>query len=174
MIDSFQAEGIDFALIGGLALQAEGLARTTLDIDLLILSQEAEKIKAIMQRGGYELRHESSDVLNFCSKNRDLGRVDFLLAHRKYATAMLKRAKLKEVQAGFFKVRVLAAEDIIGLKVQSSSNDPTRMLQDMADIEQLIKKNYSHLNRELLKEYFRLFEREKELEQIIMKIKNEA
>lgn len=171
LLETFQREKIDFALIGGFALQASGVTRTTRDIDLLILSENSRKIKDIMLKHGYKLIHESEDVLNFLSDKIELGRVDFLLAHRKYAIQMLKRAEEKEVIGKEFKIKVLRVEDQIGLKVQSSSNDPQRLHQDMADIEWLIKNNYPKLDIELLREYFRLFDRERELHKIIEEIK---
>ena len=61
-------------------------------------------------------------------------------------------------------MKVLTVEDQIGLKVQSSSNDPERLHQDMADIELLIKNNYRNLDLNLLREYFSLFERKEEFE----------
>ncbi|MBU1870106.1 MAG: nucleotidyltransferase [Candidatus Omnitrophica bacterium] len=172
LIENFEKQKIDFAVIGGIALFAAGIARATRDIDLLILSKDKERIKAMMQGAGYELIHESDDVLNFCSDKVELGRVDFLLAHRKYSLAMLDRAEKKEIIEGKFKIKVLRAEDQIGLKVQSSSNDPLRLRQDMADIEALIKSNYSRLDLKLLREYFALFDREEELTEIIKGIEN--
>lgn len=172
LLETFKREKIDFALIGGLALQAAGITRTTRDIDLLILSESAEKIKNILLRRGYELIHESEDVLNFAGKKLELGRIDFLLAHRKYACAMLKRAEEKLVLEGKFKIKVLKIEDLIGLKMQASSNDPQRLHQDIADIKSLIKNNYSALDMGLVREYFGLFDREKELDNIIAEIKN--
>jgi predicted nucleotidyltransferase len=172
ILETFKSEKIDFALIGGLALQAAGLPRTTRDIDLLILSKDSPKIKDIMTKTGYGLLHESEDVLNFSSDKIELGRVDFLLAHRKYAISMLQRAEEKPVLEGKFKVKVLKVEDIIGLKVQSSSNDPERFHQDMADIELLIKKYYIEIDKDLLREYFGLFGREKEFDKIISGIRN--
>ena len=174
LLDNFQREGIDFALIGGFALEAQGVVRTTLDIDMLIMSEENTKIKDIMIQVGYELIHESEDVLNFCSNKAALGRVDFLLAHRRYAKAMLERAELKGVLGGKFKIKVLKIEDIIGLKVQSSSNDPARKPQDMADIVSLFKKHYPHMDIKLLEEYFRLFDREEELKAIIREAQKNA
>lgn len=170
LIEVFMREKIDFALIGGFALQAVGIARTTFDIDMLVLSKNSAKIKEIMLRYGYDLIYESKDVLNFLGKKMELGRVDFLLAHRKYALAMLERAEEKEIFKGKFKIKVIKIEDLIGLKVQSSSNDPDRMHKDMADIELLIKINYAKLDFILLREYFNLFNRETELEDIIRKI----
>lgn len=172
LVETLRREKIDFALIGGFALQAEGVTRTTRDIDLLILSEYSEKIKSIMLKQGYDLIHESEDVLNFIGKKTELGRVDFLLAHRKYTLSMLKRAEAKEVFGGKFKIKVLRPEDLIGLKVQASSNDPQRMTQDMADIEMLMRVNYATFDKELLKEYFDLFDRGKDLESILRRIEH--
>lgn len=172
ILENLQREKIDFALIGGLALQAAGISRATYDIDMLILSENSRKIKEVMSGLGFRLLHESEDVLNFASDNIRLGRVDFLLAHRKYALAMLKRAGEKEVLGGRFKAKVIRLEDQIGLKVQSSSNDPRRWFRDMSDIELLIKNNYARLDLDVLREYFRLFDREEELNQILEREKD--
>src|SRR3989338_3143548 len=172
IIETFNREKIDFAIIGGLALQFSGISRATRDIDLLIFSEDKAKVKGIMLRHRYKLLYESEDILNFHSNNFQLGKVDFLLAHRKYAVTMLKRAEEKEILEGKFKVKVLTVEDKVGLKVQSSSNDPERLHQDMADIELLIKNNYRNLDLNLLREYFSLFERKEEFEKIIVRIDN--
>jgi len=170
LITTLKRHKIDFALIGGFALQAAGITRTTRDVDLVILSKDVTKIKDIMLKHGYELIHESEDVLNFAGKKFELGRVDFLLAHRKYALAMLERAKEKPVLGGRFKIKVVRIEDLIGLKLQASANDPERLRQDMADIEQLIRNNYSKLDMSLVKEYFQLFDREQDLQGIVKEI----
>jgi len=125
-----------------------------------------------MLKAGYELIHESEDVLNFASKKFELGRVDFLLAHRKYALAMLERADEKLVLDGRFKIKVIRIEDLIGLKLQASINDHKRLRQDMADIEQLIRDNHSKFDMNLVKEYFQLFDRERDLQEIVKEIKN--
>jgi len=170
--ETFKRENIDFALIGGFALQAAGVTRTTLDIDMLILSTDSAKIKKIMLTHGYELIHESEDVLNFVSEKFELGRVDFLIAHRKYTLAMLCRAEEKTVFQGKVSIKVLKVEDQIGLKVQSSSNDPKRYHQDMADIRLLIENNYKKLDMKVVDEYFTLFNRQNELRNIEKELKN--
>lgn len=172
LVESLSREKIDFALMGGFALQAAGVTRTTRDIDLLVLSEDSPKIKEIMLKHRYELLYESEEVLNFTSKNFEMGRVDFLLARRKYTLAMLKRAKEEPILGGKFKIKVLSAEDQIGLKVQASSNNPKRLHQDMADVRMLLENNYSKLDLKLIREYFVLFGREKELNDMIKEIKN--
>ena len=172
LVENLSREKINFALIGGFALQAAGVTRTTQDIDLLVLGENSPKIKEIMLKHGYELLYESEEVLNFTSKNFELGRVDFLLARRKYTLAMLKRAKEESILGGKFKIKVLKAEDQIGLKVQASSNNPKRLYQDMADVRMLLENNFPKLDIKLIREYFTLFGREKELDDMVKEMKN--
>lgn len=172
LIENLLREKIDFALMGGFALQAVGITRTTMDIDLLVLSEDAPKIKEIMIKHHYDLIHESEDALNFTGKNFELGRVDFLLAHRKYTLAMLKMAQVESVLGGKFKIKVLRVEDQIGLKVQASANDPKRLPQDMADIRALLAAHYSRIDIKLIREYFSVFNREHELDSLLKEIKN--
>ena len=172
LIENFQKHNIRFALMGGFAMHAAGYSRTTQDIDMLVLKEDMPKVKEIMSSLGYELIFESEDVSNFRSRLKELGRVDFLHAHREYAKNMLKRAKKCGILNDKFSVSVLAPEDLIGLKVQSSSNDPERYHRDMADIEFLIRHNPKTLNLELIREYFSLFSRGKELDDILARIPN--
>ncbi len=171
LFENFGKAKIDFALIGGFALRASGYARATQDIDFLINQEDARKVKALLLSFGYELLHESEDVLNFASQLGELGRVDFLLAHRRYAKAMLSRAVPQMVFDGKFEIKVISLEDQIGLKVQSSANNPKRYLQDVADIEQVIRLHRNKLDLNLLREYFSLFNRESELEQLLERTK---
>lgn len=172
ILESFQKEKINFALIGGFALQAVGMTRATRDIDMLILVDDKDKVKNIMLEQGYQLGYESKNVMNFFGVEIAKGRIDFLIAHRHYALEMLKKAVEKDILDGKYKVKVITVEDQIGLKVQSSTNDKERCQQDLSDIEWLIRSNYSNLNMELVKEYFKIFKKENELDKILNKVKN--
>jgi hypothetical protein len=172
LIGDFQREEIDFAIIGAFALHAAGCMRATRDIDFLVAKEDMPKVKRMMLSYGYELLHESQDVSNFLGKMAELGKVDFLHAHRRYAKAMLDRAQEEKILGGKFRVKVVTGEDLIGLKVQSSSNDPSRYHQDMADIESIIRANVGRLDIALIREYFSLFNREKELKEILKRVDN--
>lgn len=167
----FSREKIEWALIGGWALQAAGIPRTTMDIDLMITQADKDRVKALMITHGYEIVHESEDVLNFVSSKFELGRVDFLLAHRRYALAMLKNAAEKDILSGRLKIRAIGVEDQIGLKLQACANNPKRFNRDMADIKMLLDRHWGKLNLVILKEYFALFGRQKDLESIMEEIR---
>ena len=108
---------------------------------------------------GYDIAHESKDAINFWGKLKELGNIDFIIAHRKYALAMLARSKSYEIVPGYT-VNVVVPEDIIGLKLQAMANDPSRVPQDRVDVQWLIKNHHQNLDYALLKEYFSLFGQE--------------
>lgn len=162
--------GVEWALIGGLGLAARGALRSTGDIDLLVLAQASDDVHGVMTSLGYERRHHSSDVANYRSTSDRLCDVDFLLAHRPYALKMLERASEEDLGVGS-RVRVLQAEDLVGLKVQSSSNDPRRLALDRADIERLIAAN-PQADMARIREYFGIFDREAELDEILRRVRS--
>jgi len=164
---TFNREKIDYALIGGFGLHAAGVVRSTGDIDFLIPAEAVPRVKKLMISHGYKLIHESGDISNYVGTKIELGRVDFLHAHRQYTCAMLARAPLKKMLDGQFELKVLKAEDLIGLKVQALTNDPRRYHQDMSDIESLIVQSRAKLDMSLVREYFALFKSEKMLEDIL-------
>ena len=163
---TFRQEGVDFALIGGLALQAQGVTRSTTDVDALILVQDKQKVSNIMARSGFSVFYENADVMSFMNMTVQSVRVDFLLAHRPYALAMMKRAESKQFLDGS-PIKVLRAEALIGLMVEAVANDRTRRDEDMADIRSLISVHKVLMVWPLIREYFSLFQAEPELDRLL-------
>ena len=156
--------GIEHALIGGLALAAHGAARATVDLDLLADATRADEVDQLLIAAGYECLHRNEFVGNYASQEEaSRGRIDFLFVSQKYGRAMLRRAQPHRVLGQ--SIAVVDASDLIGLKVQSSSNDPSRMRRDLADIERLLETAELDLDR--VREYFSLFDREKELDALL-------
>jgi len=158
---ALRANGIEHALIGGLALAAHGIPRATMDVDFLVAAERAEALDAVMRARGYRSLQLTPDVANYVSDRAKDGRVDVLFARRGYTRAMLARA----VERGASRVPVVDAADLIGLKVQSSSNDPRRARLDLADIDRLLDLPEVDLAR--VREYFSLFEREAQLDDLL-------
>ena len=74
---------------------------------------------------------------------------------------MLERAERVAVDAKGLVVPVVAAEDLIGLKLQAMINDPDRERQELADIRSLLEVAAAGqpLDGVRLREYFELFAR---------------
>ena len=82
---------------------------------------------------------------------------------------MLERATARPLTKRL-QVKVVEVEDIIGLKVQSSSNNPKRLWLDLADIERLLDVHRT-IDMERVREYFRIFGRKAELDELLGRIK---
>jgi hypothetical protein len=125
--------GIDAAIIGGLALGAHGVQRFTNDIDFLVDGAQRLKLKQLMLGNGFTLFAESSEVIQFAGEIP----VDVLCANRPVSVALLQQAQLDP----HLNIKVISAEGLIGLKIQAYCNDPKRELRDKADIAALVEKN---------------------------------
>ena len=139
---------VDHALIGGMALSVLGYPRATNDIDFLVDGNSRAAAEEVMVSQGFTILHTSDEVAQWSG----VVPVDFLYARRPLSQKMLQRAK----QNLFLGIPVLEATDIIGLKIQAYSNNPKRMLQDLADIQKIIEVN--KIDWERAKEYADAFQ----------------
>jgi len=149
------------ALIGGLALASHRVVRATQDIDLLVEAHRADEIEAALLPLRYRRLHRSADTANYARGDE---RLDLLYASRPIARRLLDSAK--PVITPFGVLHVVSAEGIIGFKLQALANDPTRA-QDLADIRALFRANRGSLDIDEVRGYFRLFDREPLLDEIL-------
>ena len=87
LIERFNQEGIDFALMGAFGMSVTGITRTTEDLDFLIPKRDAIKVSEIMESLGYETLWSGPETSHYVSPLALFGRVDFLHARRKYSHA---------------------------------------------------------------------------------------
>ena len=165
LTEALGSAGISYSLIGGLALAPHGAGRATTDVDLLVDDERADDVDRIITEMGYERRHRSADVGNYLSDDPARGRIDVLFAHREHTRRMLAESERYTV-LGRSDVRVVDAEDLIGLKVQGMSNDTRRYRMDIADIQRLIEAS-AELDMNRVRFFFRLFECEHELDSLL-------
>jgi hypothetical protein len=156
--------GAPFALIGGLALASHGVIRATQDVDLLIDLDYAEQLDRELRRLGYVCLHRSQDAGNYARQDE---RLDLLYASRPIARRLLADAGERQTPMG--RLRVVSAEGVIGFKLQALVNSPKRM-QDLEDIRALLRVNRGALNMSEVAEYFRLFDREAQLDELLREI----
>jgi predicted nucleotidyltransferase len=158
---ALNAIGARFALIGGLALASYKVVRATQDVDLLTEVEKADEIDAVLARLGYRCLHRGAEAGNYARGDE---RVDFLYASRPIACRLL--AEAEELKTALGDLRVVSAEGLIGFKLQGFVNDPRRT-QDLEDIRALLRANSAMLDMAQVREYFRLFERESLLDELI-------
>lgn len=143
-------QGVSHALIGGFALAVLGVPRATHDVDYLIDESQKDAAKKALIGAGWKIDLETDEVIHLSGA----GNLDILVARRPLSRQMLRDAKPLPPLG----IHCLAAEAIIGLKIQAYKNDPTREFQDKADIQSLIQRHGASLHWEQIKTYADLFD----------------
>lgn len=156
---------VRYALIGGFGMAMRGVQRATLDLDFILALEDLETADEILREMSFERYFHSENVSHYRRDDQNW-RVDLLHAFRRPAMAMLERAERLPI-AGGPSLPVAAVEDIIGLKVQAMSNDPSRAEQDWLDIRLLVRtagELNQRLDWELIGQYLELFGKQDLLE----------
>lgn len=161
IIAALDAIRAPFALIGGLALASHHVIRATQDVDLLVAAEDADRVDTTLAGLGYQRSYRSADAANYLRRDE---RVDLLYASRPIARKLLLRASARTTTFG--NLKVVDVGGLIGLKLQGFINDPRRM-QDQEDIRALLRANRATINMTEVREYFRLFDREPLLDEIL-------
>ena len=140
------AMGVSYAVVGGMALNAHGYRRTTVDVDILVTRDSSKKI------------HEQLDGLGYIppfpgSRNlRDTAtgvRIEFLITGEFPGDGKPKPIAFPDPASAALEVdgiRYIKLPQLIELKLASGMTNPGR-LKDLADVQELIK--HTKLSRAL-------------------------
>lgn len=168
IVRSFDEKEVTFALIGGLAMALRGVQRMTLDADFILLSEDLDTCHSLLQGMGYRREFHSENVSHYLAADQALGRVDLLHAFRPATLSMLKRAERFSLTPDC-SIPVVQTEDIIGLKIQASVNDPDRQIRDWSDIFMLVEhaaREAKGIDWKLVEDYLSLFDLADRLEEL--------
>lgn len=152
LISHFLEErGFRYAVIGGVAIVAYGLPRTTVDLDLVVESTAQDELIRFLESRGYQTLHRSSGYSNHSHPDPDWGSVDLVYVGGETSQELFAAARLATGPGGL-KVPLPKPEHLAALKVQAMKNDPSRTFQDMADIRFLV--NLPGVDRYEIRRYF--------------------
>jgi hypothetical protein len=136
--ETLNRQSIDYAICGGWAMAIHGLPRATVDIDLLILTEDLDKVWKTAQNLGYDVEglplhfHDGKIEIRRISKidkeSKRLFTIDFLLVTEALKEVWENR-ELIEWEDG--KTWTVSREGLILLKVISGRE------QDLLDIKKL-------------------------------------
>jgi hypothetical protein len=163
----FEEEDFTFAIIGAFALHAYGLTRATSDLDFITDIRAQDKLIPFLEKLGYETLYVSSGYSNHLHTDPGMGRLDFVYVSGKTSRQLLGAAA-KTFILGGITVAVPRAEHIAAMKIQAMKNDPERSLQDMADIQFLMR--LPDIDKTEIREYFKkqgLLDKYHEIQRII-------
>ncbi len=158
---AFQSRSIAYCVIGGVAVNAHGAIRATHDLDLMLGKSDGARAHDMVSHLGYETIDQGEEIASYV---RGRLRLDLLFAQRPAAQGLLARAKT--IDFGGSMIAVVPLEGLLGLKIQAFHDDPRR-LKDLQDIVDLVRLHHDTLNLDEVRTYFRLFDREKVLDDVI-------
>ncbi len=130
--------GIDYAIVGAIALAEHGLKRLTVDVDILITREGLTRFKEQwLGRGYVELRPGGKAVRDTINKVK----IDFLIAgdfpgDGKPKPVAFPTPRAAGVQGGSY--RVVSLPCLVEMKLASGMTAPHR-LHDLADVLRLIR-----------------------------------
>lgn len=143
--------GAEWAVVGGLALAAHGAGRLTHDLDIVTERRVQSDLVRHLESLGYETLHVSAGYSNHAHADPAMGRIDVVYVDGQTAQDLFGEAAEADLLPGC-RVRVPRPEHLVAMKVLAASNDPSRLLQEMADIVALLRA--VELGPEVVRPYF--------------------
>jgi hypothetical protein len=139
LVASFlEGRGLRLAVVGGLGLHGHGVTRATLDLDVVTEAVAQQALVAFLESRGYETLYRSAGYSNHLHPQPDLGRVDVVYVDPETADRLFPGCS-PCLTLGTRTALVPRAEHLAAMKVQAMKNDPSRELQDLADVQALLR-----------------------------------
>ncbi len=146
---------IPYAILGGLALNAYGYLRATVDVDVLVTREGLERFRAAALGRGYLEKFPGSRGVRDTARNVE---IDIVLAGDYPGDGREKPVRFPDPATAAVKgetFSLVSLETLIELKIASGMTAPHR-LRDLADVIELIRVNGLAENyRERLHPYVR-------------------
>lgn len=133
----FEARGSRFAVVGGVAMAAWGMARTTLDLDLVVDGAIQEDLIGFLEQEGWETLHRSTGYSNHLHPDPERGRLDVVYVRGDTAAAIFAGVRREHALAGV-EFDVPRPEHLAAMKVHAMTQDAARTFRELADIRHLL------------------------------------
>jgi len=140
-----------FAVIGGVAVAAYGMVRTTLDVDLVTSNNAQADLVEHLESRGYETIHRSTGYSNHVHEDPELGRVDIVYVGGPTGESLFAGVRVVD-GPGPHPIPVLRPEHLAAMKVFAIKNDPSRTHSELEDIRFLL--TLEGVNSEEIRHHF--------------------
>jgi predicted nucleotidyltransferase len=145
--------GLDFLVIGGLAVIFHGHARDTADLDLLIRRDDRTRWLEVLSQLGYAVEHDRENFVQLSPPKQGAWPVDLMLVAGPSFDPML--AASQEVEMYGVKLRIPALEHLLALKLHALKHGHIgRYSKDLLDVEALVRVNSLDMNSEKMRHLF--------------------
>ena len=156
LIDFFEREKKDYALIGAFAMYGYGYARSTKDVDVLTHRDNQDGAIGFLSDLGFDTIHRSDAFSNHVHPVGS-ARVDLMYVSGPTAREMFASTREATV-LDEIKVRVVSPEHLVALKLFAAQCNPDRLFKELADVGELVSR--TDVDRSIVREYFRKYDLE--------------
>lgn len=148
---AFRAERVTHALVGGMALAAQGVTRATMNVDFLIGEADLPASERALSRLGFAAEQRHGGFIRYVRHPLPelpglKERVDVLVARHDLGRALIELAQRNPVgwEHGLT-IPVMTVEGLLLMKILASVSDPTRV-QDRVDMLDLLRLHAANID----------------------------
>jgi len=145
----FEREGVRWAVIGGMAMQAWGASRFTKDIDFVVRRRDRDRVVTFAESIGFESLNIGPGYSNHV--RTDGTRIDFMYVNDETADRLFDSA-MKRPVVGDVTAPVAAPEHLAMMKALAMKSSSMRTLIDGEDVRFLLA--LPNIDRSAVREYF--------------------
>jgi hypothetical protein len=135
----FKKHGVRAILVGGYALIANKVQRTTFDIDFMITGIDCDNIEPDLANAGYSVSNRQDAFVQFKSTVAGLRDIDFLIGDARTVEKIIVQGKTVSIAGESFFIP--SPLHLIEMKLHSIAGNKRRELKDFPDIVQLLTAN---------------------------------
>jgi predicted nucleotidyltransferase len=162
LIEFFNREDFDYAVIGAFALHAYGYTRATRDVDFITRFEYQDKIVGYLESLGFETLNRSEGYSNHLHSVGAV-RIDLVYVSDKTADIVFESTKKMAIFEDF-ELPVVSPEHLVALKLFAVHNDPSRKYRELADIKEILQ--LTDVDNDTIREYFRKYDLEEYYDEI--------
>jgi predicted nucleotidyltransferase len=157
--------GLEFIVIGGLAVIFHGFSRDTADLDLLVRrGARAAWLELLMARG-YTMFRDAHVFVQMSPPQEGAWPIDLMLVNDSTFDPMLQAAR--EVEMYGAKLKIPALEHLLALKLHALKHGHIeRYSKDLMDVEGMVRANSIDMTSEKIRQIFLRYGTMKLYEQI--------
>lgn len=150
--DFFEREGIRYAVIGGLAMQAWGASRFTKDVDVVVARRNRDGVISFAESLGYETLHAGASHSNHLHAEKPFGRIDIMYVDESTAERLFAATVIRPI-VGDFSAPVASPEHLAMMKGLAMKFAPERMRYEGEDVSLLL--NLPDVDVDVVREYYK-------------------
>jgi predicted nucleotidyltransferase len=145
--------GLQFLVIGGLAVNFHGYSRDTADLDLLIQSDSREKWLSLFSELDYSVYADKGAFIQLSPPKAGAWPVDLMIVGEQTFRPIFEHGKQVEMYGA--RMVIPALEHLLALKLHALKHAHAgRFLKDFLDVENLVRVNRVDLGSESVRQLF--------------------